>query len=208
MKVLVIVYVKDTGDIVPGCLEAIHAQDYRDFTLLVHEMKAIPLNDSPQKNKSENITRNRNYVRPMALASGAEWIMWIDSDVIIPPNAISDFMKCADEKGSKLMGGWYKKINSPDWVACRWIKPGVVRYFKEPVKGVIEADLVGIGCSMMHRSVLQKLEFRTAVEEYNKDEAGNTYYTGNCFSFCEDAKALGVRPYLVGSIVCEHVVPR
>lgn len=204
MKVLAIIYVKSIRDIMPGVLDALAAQTFRDFSLMVHELAPVRLNAEAQKNKSENVTRNRNVVRKMALASDAEYFAWVDSDVVIPTNCLQDFVNASASGERKLLAGWVHKVASKDWAAGSY-KDGVMQFHQKPVEGIIEADLVSIGCSFMHRSVLEKLEFRTAVDEEVKSGDGTAFYKGNCLSFCEDAAKMGVKPFLVGTVVCRHL---
>jgi|SRR5882724_2123397 len=205
MKALAIVYVKDTNDILPRCLEAIKSQTYKDFSLVIHEMKPIHFTHNQSINGSENVVRNRNYVRKMALASDAEYFIWIDGDIIIPPNTFEDFIDISKKHGEKLLGGWYKARYGDIYVSGRWDDNGLLIKTNQVQEGITWSHLIGIGCSMIHRSLLEKLEFRTGCDQLSKDENGFTYYVGDCLAFCEDSRRLGVLPKLVGSIVCEHI---
>lgn len=199
---LVIVYVKSLKDIQSECVSGIHSQEYTNFNFMIHEMRPLVLHKDSARNKSMNVTRNRNQIIPMALASGAEWICFVDSDVVIPKNTISDFKKFADK--NKILGGWYSRGAGPDWVAAQYTSYDFLTYYQTPIEGLLPVDLLGIGCSFMHRSLLEKLNFRTAEDEIVSDYKGN-YYRGNCLSFCDDARAIGVQPTLVGSIICKHI---
>lgn len=138
-------------------------------------------------------------MRKMALSSPAEWFLWLDSDVAMPKTAISEFLKA----GFPLMGGWYKKKGVNDWVA-NYKKGDVFVYYTQPQHGVIDTDLIGLGCVMMHRTVLEKQDFKPFTELGMKDDKGNNYFFGECFGFTQEAKSMGIKPKMVGSIVCKH----
>ena len=103
------------------------------------------------------------------------------------------------------MGGWYKKTRNNDWVAGNFVDKDVMDLYQKPVDGLQKVDFIGIGCSMIHRDVLEKLEWRTAIDEYVKDKLGKVYYVGDCLSYCLDAAKLGFSSYMVGDIVCQHI---
>ncbi len=202
MKTLIIV--PTAGEVTNECAAALNDQDDRDRSILYASLRPIPLDEDPAKNKSLNILRNRNHIRPMALATDAEWFLWVDSDVVLPPHALSALLKTK----KKLVGGWYKKLVGDDWVAGHFTSGDIFLHFKEPQKKLIRVDMLGLGCCLMHRSVLQKVPFRGGTDEYCQDEAGNSYYIGQCTAFCRDAAKAGFDSSISPDVICAHIPQR
>ncbi len=199
MKVLVVIPTK--AGVENECFQAVLTQDYPDYGIFVSSLKPIPLDLSPEKNRVHNIVRNRNYARKMALASDAEWFLWVDTDVVLPRNAITEFLKV----GKPLMGGWYKKILGSDWVAGRWVSSDTFSHFQKPEQGVVSTDLLGLGCAMIHRSLLERVEFKNGTDVIGKDMSGKSYFLGECMLFCQDSMRLGEKACMVGNVICAHL---
>lgn len=199
MKVLIVVPTKDGME--NEAYKAVLSQDFSDYGVLVSVRRQEKLHDDPEKSRVLNIVRNRNHARAMALASDAEWFLWVDTDVVIPTNTITEFLK----HGKKLMGGWYKKIVGEDWVSGKWVTKDVFYCFTEPQKEVARVDMGGLGCAMVHRSVLEKLSFDGAIDTYSKDVHGRVCFLGECIVFCREADKLGSPMHMIPSVICKHL---
>ncbi len=199
MKVLALVPTKD-GLMHSEALQALYGQKYADYSAMIHTLRPIELHSDRYKNKSLNILRNRNIMRDIALGSDAEWFFWVDSDTVVPENAIEEFLKV----GKPLMGGWYPVVLNKNWVAAKWTQDGKLGHFSQSLPGITEVDMLGLGCAFMHRSVLEKIPFTAGTDEHVIGLDGAEYYMGQCATFCRDAQKEGIKPSLLGSIICKH----
>lgn len=199
MKVLALIPTKD-GIVHPETLNAVYKQDFVDYSALIHILKPIFLNRDLYKNKSLNILRNRIIMRSLALGTDAEWFFWVDSDTVPPLNAIQEFLKI----GLPFMGGWYPTVFNENWVAGKFVKENILEHFLQPIMGLVEVDMLGLGCAFMHRSILEQINFTPGTEEYVVGVDGGSYYLGQCGTFCRDALRLDVKPTMVGSVICKH----
>jgi hypothetical protein len=202
MKILIICPVKDKPE--PECEISLVGQGAE---ILIHkrEPEKEPLDIISEKSKVKNIVLNRNEARTKALATDADYFLWVDGDIILPKDAVKNFLKYV-EKGQKFLGGWYRKVMSPDWVAAMVIdNQSTLQYYKTPQLGLTQVDLMGCGCMFMAREVLEKIEFRNGTDKDFRDTSGKTYFYAECLSFCEDAKKIGYIPTLCGDVICEHI---
>src|SRR3990167_9080572 len=94
----------------------------------------------------------RNTICMKALECGADYVYMLDSDVVPPPDAILRLMA----HKQPLISGLY----------CRRSPPAGVPVMMRPVgqwitqwtpNAVIEVDVVGAGCMLIHRSILENL---------------------------------------------------
>ncbi len=201
MKVLVIIPTRKFVE--TDCLRSVTNQTYTDYSVCMHAMMPIKLHLDPEKDRVMNIVRNRNYIRDMVLKSDAEWFFWVDSDTVVPQNAIETFLKIKEP----YMGGWYQKKDKTTWVAGRFNNKGVFVFQKNiPQEEKFETDLLGLGCAFIHRSVLEKISFEHGMDVMMKEESGQKLFYAECAMFCKAAKEKGITPYLIRDVVCGHLL--
>lgn len=100
----------------------------------------------------------RNSMCQATLQGGFEWCFMLDSDVVCPPDTILRLMS----RQQPIISGVYYRRSPPHGipVALRRNKDESVRWLTHeeahPSNGVVEVDLVGAGCFLIHRSVLEK----------------------------------------------------
>lgn len=96
----------------------------------------------------------RNAGTQMALERGAEWVFHLDSDVLPPPDAVHRLLA----HNRPFISGMYCRRSPPHAVPVmmrnhQW----VTELPADPVQPLIEVELVGAGCMLIHRSVFEKL---------------------------------------------------
>src|SRR5438132_14208485 len=111
-RVLVIVPTNDYVE--SGCWDSVLAQDYPHYTVMVSVIKEVP--PRMQLEKSVRSTVNRNYAAKMALASSADYFLFVDSDIVLPAHAITSMEAQLRLAGMDIVGGWYEMLASPAWV--------------------------------------------------------------------------------------------
>lgn len=151
---------------------------------------------------------SRNTCAMRALEIGAKFLFFLDSDVIPPRDAVLRLMS----HNLPIVSGIYCRRSHPAGVPVM-IRNGqwVTEY---PQNSLIEVDLVGAGCLLVRRDVLEKMPPQ-------RPEAGKHWFdwkvdakgklpAGEClsedFTFCQWAKKiLGVRTIVDTSVNCLHI---
>jgi len=150
---------------------------------------------------NDKLAKSHNMIREYTLRTGADFMFHVESDVIVPPNALNDLYI----HKKRVIGGWYMLHTGADRypIHCPWDLSTVFHfqyqlghgwhYFLEP--GVQEAGLVGIGCCLMKASLLKRLIFR-----YDPDNpvAPDTNASKDC-------KMMGVKWWVNNDILCYHM---
>lgn len=97
----------------------------------------------------------RNTACENVLASGFTWLFFLDDDVVAPPNTIQRLIN----HGQDIVSGLYYRRAAPivpvmmthdDKGNSQWITSW-------PQNHLIEVDLVGAGCLLIHRRVLEQM---------------------------------------------------
>ncbi|MEK6941060.1 MAG: hypothetical protein AABW49_04135 [Nanoarchaeota archaeon] len=118
----------------------------------------------------ERIVASRNLLRKKVLDGGYEWFLSLEQDVIPPPNLIQKLLS----HNKKLISGiyfarniWndnnvliplaYKSLPSDDPVPSMRPLTHNEIFYGEPLQPIVSA---GLGCLLIHREVLEQIEFR------------------------------------------------
>jgi hypothetical protein len=213
-KKVLIVVISDT-EIGSECMDAILNQDYPNFTTLTSIVKP-----DPNKLREENIIINRNIVRKKALKTDANYFFLVDSDVILPKNALSNLMIQLEQpildtrrfqhlekmfgkienKKKHIIGGWYK-LTEDTWSPSRWVADNTLVSLKAVEPSVVVVDKIALGCIVMSKEVLKKIKFRTG---HDLVINGDTHPC-MCATFGIDAQDAGYTLYMDGSVICQHL---
>lgn len=151
----------------------------------------------------------RNVAAMRALESGVDWLFFLDSDVIPPRDAI---LRLASH-GLPIVSGVYCRRSPPVGVPVM-MKPIGQWVTTYPPNSLIEVDVVGAGCLLIHRSVLEKLPpqrpgyhwFDWRVNMHGVpgiEQIGETL--SEDFTFCRHAQRNGYKVMVDTGVQCRHV---
>ena len=148
----------------------------------------------------------RNVVCRQALDGGFEYVFFLDSDIITPRDAILRLMA----HKLPIVSGLYCRRSPPHGIPVM-IRQGV--WVQDYVPGsLVEVDVVGAGCLLIHRSVLEALPPSRPGSpwfDWRVNMQGMGLSQEECqsedFMFCRNAKKIGIKTFVDTSIVCKHV---
>lgn len=205
-KVLIIIPVPTMRDVRPECLASVEAQDYPNFTYLIHVQYPII------GYKTYDSALNRNAIRDMVVHSDADYIFMLDSDTVIPKNTLSKLV--ADDKD--VAGGWYqiraeKEIATNRWAVAFYKEIEDKKYFvnyKEVQKGLIKVDMLGLGCILLKKEVYDKVPFDAGLAQKDIVDfpEGHSLPMGISARYGLDIQAQGYELYADGDVVCQHLI--
>lgn len=148
----------------------------------------------------------RNVACMKALECGASHIFFLDSDVIPPPDAVLRLMA----HKLPIVSGVYCRRSHPAGVPVM-MKPLGQWITQFPANSLIEVDVVGAGCLLIHRSVLETLPPQSPGKhwfDWRVDQQGNRpkeECLSEDFTFMMHAKKYGYKTIVDTSIICRHV---
>lgn len=144
----------------------------------------------------------RNSVCQRAIAENYKWLMFIDDDVIMPPDTYARL----SSHGYDIVTGLYYKRSAPIApVLLRDTKPSPSYVTDIVAPGVSEVDLCGAGCLLISVKALKTISypwFEWKVDRYDLPPPDRC---SEDFSFCRKAKQSGFKIYVDTSVQCKHI---
>ena len=145
----------------------------------------------------------RNMLAAEALDTGADRILWLDSDMVFGVDLMQRLAEDMDDGRDIVSGLCFRRRFPMAPIISREVDRDGVKalqvYEDYPQDQVFEVAAFGFGACMMSREVLKNVW----------DKYGSPFYPinghGEDFSFCERAKSLGYRLYCDSRIKVGHV---
>lgn len=151
------------------------------------------------------VGESRNRLAEYAIKIGAEYLLFIDDDVIIPPNCYNKLIYWANEGYDVVSGVYYSKQIPPQPLIYRGRGNGYLSKWK--VGDIIkDADGVGMGLILIKTDVFKKISkpwFFSVVGE--KDKKANTWVSmDESLYFCDKLKEANIKILVDTSIQAIH----
>jgi len=150
------------------------------------------------------VDKARNELVNMALKDNCDYILFIDSDMLIPRGAIGKLI----DMDVDIASGLYFAKGKPYLPVAR-IKEktleGDRHFFLEDFEfnKIIKVAGVGMGCCLIKAKVFKDMEFPYFKLEW-RESLGNKYQIAEDLYFCENAINKGYEIHLNTGIVCDH----
>jgi GT2 family glycosyltransferase len=134
-----------------------------------------------------------------------EWMFFLDDDVIPPPDTINRLLAY----NADIVGGlYYRRQMPPAPVMMRDVEGEGGQWITDyPPGSLVEADLIGSGCMLVKRKVLEIMPppwFEWKCDPYRWPDLKPYERCSEDYDFCRKARALGFKLYVDTSIQCHH----
>jgi GT2 family glycosyltransferase len=139
------------------------------------------------------------------LETGHEYLFFLDDDVIPPPDAIHRLIA----RNKDIVGGLYYRRQMPVYpVMMREIEGKGAQWITDARMGdLVEADLVGCGCLLIKRKVLEIMPppwFEWKCDPYRWPNLQPHERCSEDYDFCRKARALGFKLFVDTTVQCVH----
>lgn len=147
----------------------------------------------------ERIVASRNLLRKRALEEGYDYFLSLEQDLLPPLNVVEQLLA----NRQLIMTGVYhkegfhegKKISYALLYALQNGKLVLIHPERLKQAEPIRTHACGLGCMLIHRSVLEKIPFRKPTKGPAQDD----------MMFCFDVQKEGFALYADPMVVCEHL---
>ena len=150
------------------------------------------------------VYKARNDLAEMAMKENADFVLWLDSDMVFPESLLKDLL--ADMEGRDMVTG-VCHMRRPPYLPCiykvlrRGLTPdeNLDEHWEDyPRDGIFEVEGCGMACVMMRTDVI-----RDVIERYHDCFSPMSGY-GEDISFCFRARACGRRIHCDPAIQIGH----
>ena len=161
---------------------------------------------------------SRNQLAKELLDSGVEWLLFIDSDIIPPPNGLERLL----ENKLPIVGGLYWRRHPNVFAEIFKFRPGTTQLDPIPNEQIgpslNEVDGIGCGFLLIHRRVFEDLKDKvkkltipsegTNYEcyEFFKFAATEPPFVSEDLYFCIAARLAGWKIYCDATVRCQHII--
>ena len=150
------------------------------------------------------IYNSRNDLAKQAMKFECDYILWLDSDMVFPPETLKHLLKRLDETGADLISGLYFRRVAPFTPVAfseLEIKEDIAtwRDYTGELSGVHDIAGVGFGCVLMKTDML--LDMAATFGDF----FGPIGKLGEDLSFCWRARQLGYKLMLDTDLKLGHV---
>ncbi|MEK6957772.1 MAG: hypothetical protein AABW99_02240 [archaeon] len=149
------------------------------------------------------ISMARQQTLNLFLESDCEYLFFLDSDMVFPPN-IFDLLK---EKDEDIISALYFSRNDPENPVFRIHKDGkVMKVIDYPENRIFKVDSVGMGCCLIKRKVIEKMtEDNPGKFLFDTPQIDKNNCMGEDVFFCNLATKSGFEVKVDSSIIVGHV---
>ena len=175
-------------------------------------------------NRNQPYDTAREMVTRAVLEQGVKRVLHIDSDVLLPVNAVPLMIEWAEKFKIPFLSGlyWAKKPGPP--MPAAWIKTGEkpeenkIEFMPADLskqigtQAIVPVDVVGAGCMLIDADVFKKLDesdpkkpyFQWGLGRHDKDGKPLRQMSEDFYFCMRCVEELDIHPHVATAIQCDH----
>ncbi len=147
--------------------------------------------------------------------SDSEWLLWVDSDIVITPNILNMLWEVADKKTKPVVSGVYFVSNQNEQSLMEPV-PAIYKETGDPYRTqiihplpenqVIPVDVAGFGLMLMHRSIIEPVTAAAGdISVFGENQQAADKFISEDVSFCRNLKKAGIQLYAHTGATVQHM---
>lgn len=148
----------------------------------------------------DRIIASRNILREYVLEHDYDYLFSLEQDVIPPKDIIENLLQHKKRVITAIYFNYFTKNNETRPLPIIWTRvDSKYRYVIKPNqlnKGLLRIAMSGLGCILIHKTVLNKIKFRY---EKNEDAFDDVYFALDC-------KENNIPIYAYTDLICKHLI--
>jgi hypothetical protein len=157
-----------------------------------------------------DINQNRDIATNMWFENQTDWVLWIDSDIVINIDLYKMLCEKADKKDAPVVSGIYLIDAEPTPYPYRTYKnPKYCVFPKKEFKlftnKLEQISAAGLGLVLIHKSVFKKLKNKYPTRNFYDTYTENGEYVGEDVSFFKKIESLNIPIFVHTSAIAVHL---
>jgi len=146
---------------------------------------------------------------------GTDWLLWVDSDIIITPQVIKTIWDSADKISKPVVSGTYFVSNENEQTLMEPIPALYLETGDEfktqpihplPQNQLIPVDISGFGLILMHKSVIPKVREKSeGYSVFGEKQNPGAQFVSEDVAFCRYLKKAGIQMYAHTGALVQHM---
>jgi len=198
----------DNGMVQGKCTEGLvyAALTGNDYALRISDMIRVKgIQIQRQRQKVVEIWQER---------TGTDWLLWVDSDIVLNKDALEKIFNCADKEKYRMISGvYYISLNAEDSL----MEPRVClfddqeKYLIMPIQNMpenklIKVDISGFGFLLMHKSVIKEMFEKYPDQNlFEEEQELGDKFVGEDVTFLRKAREIGIPLYAHTGAFVQHM---
>jgi hypothetical protein len=160
------------------------------------------------------IAKQRQGIMEAWKESTVDWMLWVDSDVVLTPQIVNDLWAVADKNTAPVISGVYFTFWRPEGTSVPTPVPTIFNVSPEgvstpvhplPENQLIEVDYIGMGLVLIHRSIFKKLDPLFGGLYFNESMQPGGIFMSEDGSFCAKLRAAKIPILVHTGIIAQHM---
>lgn len=184
-------------------------------TILQSQKEKINITNTIRVNGNQIARQRQSLWDYWAELSQDEWLLWVDSDIVLNSDVLKKIWDVADKKTKPVVSGTYFVSNENE----QSLMQPVAALYKEtgdpyrtqiihplPENQVIPVDIAGFGLILMHRSIIDPVnKIAGDLSVFGENQQSKDKFISEDVSFCRKLKAAGIQLYAHTGAVVQHM---
>jgi hypothetical protein len=183
------------------------------FTLVSAQANNIPVTSTIRISGNQIARQRQNLFDRWADEVKTDWLLWIDSDIVLTYESLLKILHTADKDTRKIVSGVYFISTEPETGLMKPL-PCVynlsenkeeIQHIDLPTDKIIEADCAGFGFVLMHKSIIDPLRQINKNNFLFAELTSKKNFIGEDIAFFVNVKNAGIQLYVHTGILLDHI---
>lgn len=182
--------------------------------LITQKQNGTPIHKSIRVQGNQIARQRQVLFDHWADEATTDWLLWVDSDIVLNPEALKLLYQTADADERKIVSGIYFISKEPEGTLARPF-PAVFKNVDEfkiqylhplPDNEVHKIDSAGLGFVIMHKSIVPILREKYPEKNlFNESDGTGDKFIGEDISFFRKVNECGISVWTHTSALVKHI---
>ena len=185
------------------------------YSLIHAASMGVPVNNAIRVQGNQIARQRQSLWDFWAKLSDSEWLLWVDSDIVITPQIVNMLWEVADKKTKPVVTGVYF-VSSENEQTMMEPVPAIYMETGDPYRTqiihplpdnqVIPVDVAGFGLMLMHRSIIKPVvDAAGDISVFGENQQAADKFISEDVSFCRNLKKAGFQMYAHTGATVQHM---